>query len=233
MTTITYAIGDVHGEAQRLRAMHSLIRDRHASKFGDASIRIVHLGDYVDRGPDSFGVIDMIMQLAEDPAIELIALAGNHEAMLLEAADAPNGNSNDHWLKNGGRETLKSYVARGHDSVTRSHIDWMRALPAIYIDHPQKRIFVHAGVSPDEFPNEAREVYLWTRSSEFFDVTCWQNTRLADWTVVHGHTPTSDGFPDVVGDKCQRINLDSGAVFGGRLSCAVFAPDAPVRFIYT
>lgn len=232
MTTITYAIGDIHGEAQRLRALYSLIRDRHADQFGQASIRIVHLGDYVDRGPDSFDVIEAIMELSEDPLIEPIALAGNHEAMLLKAVDAPNGDSRRHWLNNGGCETLQSYAERGHGDIMRSHLEWMRALPAIYIEHSQKRVFVHAGVLPDQFPNEADEVYLWTRSPAFFDVARWHNTVLADWTVVHGHTPTSDGFPEVVGDKCKRINLDSGAVFGGRLTCAVFAPETPVKFIY-
>ena len=61
MTAITYAIGDVHGEVERLCRLHELIRNRHVSEFGDANMTVIHLGDYVDRGPDSAGVIDAVI----------------------------------------------------------------------------------------------------------------------------------------------------------------------------
>ena len=233
MTAITYAIGDVHGEADRLRRLHELICKRHASEFGDASMTVIHLGDYVDRGPDSAGAIDAVMELSQDASLDVIALAGNHEAMLLAALAAPGSESHTHWLENGGRETMQSYLARGDETIPQAHIEWLRTRPAIHIDHSDKRVFVHAGVSPGHFPNEREEVYLWTRASAFFDVTQWQNTALQDWTVVHGHTPTRDGFPEIAGDRSQRINIDSGAVFGGRLTCAIFAPDQAVKFLYS
>lgn len=233
MTTITYAIGDVHGEAERLCRLHELIRNRHVSEFGDATMTVIHLGDYVDRGPDSAGVIDAVMKFSRDPSMNVIALAGNHEAMLLAALAAPGSENHSHWLENGGRETMQSYLARGYETVPECHIEWLRKRPSIHIDHSNKRVFVHAGVSPRNFPHEREEVYLWTRASAFFDVTQWQNTALQDWTVIHGHTPTHDGFPEITGDRCQRINIDSGAVFGGRLTCAIFAPGQPVKFLYS
>lgn len=137
-----------------------------------------------------------------------------------------------HWLRNGGEQTLKSYADRGDSSVPEAHLDWLRDLPTILIDDAARRIFVHAGLSPDRFPNESAEVHLWTRSADFFETHRWHGTPLQNWTVIHGHTPTESGWPDDLGDRNRRINIDTGAVFGGRLTCAVFVPGEEVRFLY-
>ena len=82
---IYFAIGDVHGEADKLRQLHAAILDRIA--FEGRAAKIVHLGDYVDRGPDSRGVVDAVMAIEarfnRDPAIEVVSLMGNHEQMML------------------------------------------------------------------------------------------------------------------------------------------------------
>ena len=229
---IIYAIGDVHGEAERLRQLHQYIFERHAISFEAAPIRIVHLGDYIDRGPDSFGVISEIIALRERGDCEVINLKGNHEQMLLNAVDAKSEVSMSIWLENGGKETLESYHQRGHDSISQQHLDWIRELPTLFSDKGSKTVFVHAGVDVAAFPHCSENVRLWTRSPSFFDADGWDNPQLSGWRVVHGHTPTDDYFPEVAGDKKSRINLDTGAVFGGRLTAGVFAPGQPPKFMY-
>ena len=229
---ITYAIGDVHGEAERLKQLHHLIFERHEFSFAGASIRIVHLGDYVDRGPDSCGVIECIFHLMERGDCEVISLRGNHEQMLLDALSDTTSSSGALWLQNGGQETLESYVHRGHASVLDAHIDWIANLPTLYADFDMKVAYVHAGIDVNSFPNCPEAVRLWTRAPAFYDTDSWSNPNLEGWRIVHGHTPTDDFFPGVYGDKAQRINLDTGAVFGGRLTAGIFASGDPVSFIY-
>lgn len=229
---ICYAIGDVHGEAQRLRQLHTIIRNQHETKYGNAPIKIIHLGDYIDRGPDSAGVIDTLIELSRDKSVFHVALAGNHEEMMLDALSGGSSESHEFWVKNGGEQTLQSYANRDTATVPDAHLDWIRELPTTYVDEDQRRVFVHAGVRPSEFPNDRREVHLWTRAKDFFDVERWQGTELQGWTVIHGHTPTEDGWPDQVGEESCRINIDTGAVFGGRLTCAVLAPGEAVRYLY-
>ncbi|MEM9054259.1 MAG: metallophosphoesterase family protein [Pseudomonadota bacterium] len=229
---VTYAIGDVHGEAERLEQLHKLIFERHRLLYEGKKLRIIHLGDYVDRGPDSAGVIELLMEFPADEHTRQIALAGNHEAMMLEALSDKASASYGHWLDNGGDKTLESYETKGHKDVPKAHLEWLSALPTVLIDAPEKRVFVHAGLSPNSFPQERKEVHLWTRSSDFFETAGWGGTALEGWTVVHGHTPTSDGYPDNESGYGCRINIDTGAVFGGRLTCAIFAPGEDVRFLY-
>ncbi len=229
---ITYAIGDVHGEADRLAQLHTTLLDRHALLYPEARVRLIHLGDYVDRGPDSAGVIEHVISLSNREDVDVIALAGNHEAMMLSALADETTPDYRHWLRNGGEETLKSYSDRGYDSVPGAHIDWIRNLPTILVDDAERRVFVHAGLRPDEFPHEKSEVHLWTRSADFFQTRQWQNTPLEGWTVIHGHTPTQTGWPEDHVQFGRRINIDTGAVFGGRLTCAVLAPNDDVRYLY-
>ncbi|MEQ9317001.1 MAG: hypothetical protein RLN72_14185, partial [Henriciella sp.] len=119
--------------------------------------------------------------------------------------------------------------------VPKAHLDWIAGLPHIHADEGEKRIFVHAGINPSTFPNENESVYLWTRSSRFFDVENWHGTSAEGWTIIHGHTPTETGFPeDHSASGCgRRINIDTGAVFGGRLTCAILAPGCEVRYLYS
>lgn len=232
--TVTYVIGDVHGEAARLSRLHGLIFAHHEKGHAGQPIKIVHLGDYVDRGPDSAEVIDLLMQFETRPGVSVISLAGNHEDMLLAAVRSASPAMYKNWLENGGDKTLKSYRRRGETSVPDRHLEWLAGLARIHVDETARCIFVHAGISPATFPNENDDVYLWTRSPQFFDVGNWQGTRVEGWTIVHGHTPTDDGYPE---DQCsdgfgRRINIDTGAVYGGRLTCAVLVPGSDVKYLY-
>ena len=109
----------------------------------------------------------------------------------------------------------------------------MKARPNIHVDETEKLIFVHPVIQAQLYPNDRSETYFWTRSRRFFEVQNWKNEALVAWTVIHGHTPTDDYDPEVAEAQSTRINLDTGAVFAGRLSAAVIAPGEKVRFIYS
>lgn len=226
------AIGDVHGEADRLKRMHRLILQRWSEAWAGRRLHLVHLGDYVDRGPDSFGVIEAIMALGQTDGLHIVNLRGNHEQMMIEALDDTHSTARSTWLRNGGEETLESYRAAGHSDVPDHHVSWLRALPTLHRDMPSQMIFVHAGIDVDTYPDARPDVHMWTRSRRFFDTRKWKNPALKGWTVVHGHTPTHDFLPECDGAPVRRINIDTGAVYGGRLTAAIFVPGEEVRFLY-
>lgn len=227
---VTYAIGDVHGEAGRLKALHEAIFARHAADHPGASLKLVHLGDYVDRGPDSYGVIEALMVLEERGDVETVNLRGNHEQMMIDAFEE---GSDDrlHWLMNGGDATVASYARRGFEDPPAGHLKWLRRLPTLHLDEAQKIAFVHAGVDPRTFPDCDERIHLWSRSPRFFDPGEWDTGELAGWRVVHGHTPTNDFEPQLAGEPARRYNLDTGAVYGGKLTAGIFAPGRVVEFI--
>ncbi|KCZ93407.1 metallophosphoesterase family protein [Hyphomonas johnsonii] len=230
---INYAIGDVHGEAERLHLLHGIIFDHQRSCFPDRDMTIIHIGDYVDRGPDSCGVVEAVRTLEAVAPCPVISLRGNHEQMMLDALSNANPGAYATWLTNGGRKTLTSYEKRGWDRVPTSHIEWLEALPSIYRDEEARLIFVHAGIDVATYPNCADSVRLWTRQEHFFNSDTWQNPALDGWRVVHGHTPTDDFCPEISGALQRRINIDTGAVYGGRLTAAIIAPEEPIRFVST
>lgn len=230
---IIYAIGDVHGEAGMLDKLHAAIFARHEWKHPDAPMKLIHLGDYVDRGPDSCGVIETLIKLEGRDDIEVVNLRGNHEQMMLDAYEdeADNSGSRMHWLINGGDATLESYGKRGFEDPPKSHLQWLHDLPTIHLEPERKLVFVHAGVDPKTFPDCDPRIHLWTRSPRFFDPNRWDVGDLKGWQVVHGHTPTKNFQPQTAGAPARRYNLDTGAVYGGVLTAGVFADGEPVEFI--
>ena len=235
---IYFAIGDIHGEARKLAALHGMILERIASERRAA--KIIHLGDYVDRGSDSRGVIELAMGLEKKAEkmknLSVHALLGNHEQMMLDAFDANGSTAEEHWFGNGGSDTVKSYT-RGRDADKRTwreaidpaHIEWLRALPTMLVDETRKLVFVHAGIDPITYPECKDEIRIWTRSPRFFDPDRWPDrAELEDIRVIHGHTPTSDLAPDI---GPRRINVDTGAVYGGALTCVVLAPGEQAQFL--
>lgn len=226
MSRTYYAIGDVHGEDARLAALHEAILFDVARSGAPA--QIVHLGDYVDRGGDSRGVIARVKALCE--AHQGIALKGNHEQMLLNAYDRPGSGAEDMWAWNGGDATLRSYEAVNgvhadwRDMIDAEHIAWMRGLATIHTDAARKIVFVHAGIDPQTFPECSDEIRIWTRSEKFLHTWRWPDRpELKDWLVVHGHTPNDTLTAEI---NAQRINVDTGAVFGGPLTCVVLRAGA-------
>lgn len=215
-----YAIGDIHGHLDQLAEAHRLIaEDRARAAAGAATV--VHLGDLVDRGPNSRGVIQFLLdglRRGED----WVVLAGNHDRMFAEFLEGGDGSharlrAGMTWQHHamGGKSTLESYgirkkvleseahfCRRARAAVPESHAAFLNGLPLWY--RGEGMIFVHAGIRPG-FPMDAQDEddLLWIR-----DDFLWH---LGDHeaVVVHGHTPVEE--PTHYGN---RINIDTGAGWG-------------------
>jgi serine/threonine protein phosphatase 1 len=214
---LTYAVGDIHGSLDKLKA---LVEACHQHADGRAR-RFVFLGDYIDRGPDSAGVLRFMMRLQADMPEQIIALKGNHEAWAISLFDGAVPVSG--WLRNGGAETLLSYAAKDIGDLPRAHLDWMRSLRLFYDDG--RRFFVHAGVNPGKPLNaQDEQELLWIRQPFL------TNERDYGRLVVHGHTPLEGTMPEL---RSNRLNLDTAAAFGGPLTAAVFDDERtePLTFL--
>jgi serine/threonine protein phosphatase 1 len=219
-----YAVGDSHGCADRLAILHMLIAE-HASGRPAAQTVIVHLGDYVDRGRDSAAVLARLRRGSPLHGATVVNLIGNHEQMMLAALD-PRAEADvvGFWLDNGGAPTLESYGAdpaepRSWGAVPAEDLGFLRTLkPSFALGG---YFFAHAGVRPDVALEEQDIMDLaWIREP-FLSF----RGRLPA-VVVHGHTPAQG--PEVLP---HRIGLDTGAVFGGPLTCAVLERDR-VGFLF-
>jgi len=215
-----YAIGDPHGCAARLAARHRAIAEDAARRppggaGAEARTVVVHLGDYVDRGADSAGVLALLREPCPIPGAEWVRLAGNHEQMMLAALDpVAEAEVVGFWLENGGAATLESYGADPRDgrswwAVPEGDLDLLRGLPGSFALGGY--LFAHAGVRPDVPLDRQDPMDLaWIREP----FLSWRGGLGA--VVVHGHTPSR--WPEVLD---HRIGIDTGAVFGGPLTCAV------------
>ncbi len=225
----TYAIGDIHGHLDLLRVVHDLIADDMA-RHGKG--QVVHVGDLVDRGPDSRGVIDFLSH-GIAAGQDWIVLKGNHDRMFsLFMADPmaqDEGLRADlSWLhpRLGGAETLGAYGVRSASDrpVAAVHSDAVAAVPAEHLAFLASRpswhragdtIFVHAGIRPGlTMPDQRETDLVWIRAP-FLD---YRDRHEA--LIVHGHTaidtPTHYG---------NRVNIDSSAAYGGPLSAIVIEGD--------
>lgn len=218
---MVYAIGDVHGRSDLLQRMAELIRDDLLARPG-ADPTVVLLGDYLDRGPDSRGVIEglAVPGLFEAP---VRALRGNHEEMLLTFLSGPEIGSM--WRRNGAVETLYSYGVDVRDfklarNLAETAEELRYRLPASHLAFLESAplscaigdyFFCHAGVRPGVALEEQRaRDLLWIRD-DFLG-----SSQTFPKIVVHGHTPVGEAeiHPN-------RINVDTGAYISNRLSCLV------------
>lgn len=198
-----YAIGDIHGCLDELKELFVSID----YLIGNDD-EVVFLGDYIDRGPDSKGVIDFVIDRLSDKEKyphKYTALTGNHEVMMLE--------KEYYWPMNGGIETLKSY---GNDieNVPAAHWTFLQNLNINY--KVGRTVFVHAGLDPYYgLEEQISEQMLWDRNWVGYD-----GTYKGDYMVVFGHTPK-----DKVIEKKNQVNIDTGCVFGNKLTCAILEPE--------
>lgn len=216
---VVYAVGDIHGRADLLLEMfYRLERDRLENDFHTPLL--IFLGDYVDRGPDSRTVIDLL-QRGRPEAFQARFLMGNHEQAMLAFMHDPLRNRS--WLRHGGAETLISYGVKpcverdAQSEIERASAELKRAMPIEHWAFLQmleryvsmgEYIFVHAGIDPKK-PLEAqsdRDLF-WIRDAFLND------RRPLDRCVVHGHTPTAEPYKDA-----RRICIDTGAFSTGMLT---------------
>jgi len=222
-----YAIGDIHGRLDLLERAIAAIR-RDVEEHGPAALTVT-VGDYVDRGLQSRGVLD---RLIENPfPTPYVAIKGNHESML-EAflADPATG---PYWRQQGGLQTLQSYGIRIRGFMVANFAearDQLRAaLPGPHVDFLHslktslsrgKYFFCHAGVRPGvPLERQSEDDLLWIR-----DAFLASDTNFGK-IVVHGHTPVAE--PEVLPN---RIGIDTGAFATGRLTCVALSGGAP-RFL--
>jgi serine/threonine protein phosphatase 1 len=218
-----YAIGDVHGCIDHLRRVQAAIL-ADLREYPHPDPLILFVGDYTDRGPDSRGTIDHLMSMQKSGPPNL-CLFGNHDLCFLEyLADPLARSAGLHWLhpRMGGELTLASYGISGADlnhpekshsafvrAVPPEHAEWLAALPLTM--RIGDYLFVHAGIRPGIAIDQQELMDLiWIREG-FLD-----DDRDHGFTVIHGHTVVPH-----VSRFSNRIDIDTGAVFGGTLSCLI------------
>lgn len=200
------AIGDIHGCVRSLEALWKKLKP-----YKDCTH--VFVGDYIDRGPDSKGVIDFLLKAKNER--DVVFLQGNHEYMLLNSLET--GNSKN-WMLNGGKSTLSSYNVNSVINLPDSHIDFYIGTQLYY--ETDDYFFVHAGAPAGQSLDESKkddhskEYFLWGRDHLDAFETPWEKT------VVFGHTPRENPIR-----KPKMIGIDTGCVYNktglGKLTAAV------------
>jgi len=217
-----YAIGDVHGCDDQLASLHAMVAADLATRPAVVPL-LLHLGDYVDRGPDSAGVVARLAGGSPLPGVPggvpVINLMGNHERTMLDALHGERAAVTD-WRISGGREALASWgldadgdPAGWAAGIPAAHLAFLRGLALHH--RVGGYLFVHAGIRPglalaDQLPDDLLRIRHAFLNSDA-DHGC---------VVVHGHSPTRG--PVV---RPNRIGIDTGAVFGRELTCLVLEDD--------
>ena len=202
---LTFAVGDIHGCLDKLNRL-LVACEAHA---GARPAHYVFLGDYIDRGPQSRGVIDLLMAKQAARPGTVVCLRGNHEQMAIDAHARVR--AVPLWLANNALSTLRNYDGK---RISPEHLAWLNALPFCHDDG--LRFFVHAGIDLTvPLAAQEPEVMVWMREPFLSDCDAVDCGRF----IVHGHTPVPVGSPDL---RRRRVNLDTAAVMGGPLTAAVF-----------
>ncbi len=219
----TLVVGDIHGKLD----LFNLLLEK--MEYIPGEDRLVLIGDLVDRGEDSRGVVARAIALKREAPNTVVILRGNHEAMMLAALSHPESEQAELWYYNGGIETLQSYMdEQGECDVPEEHWDFLASLPTWYED--DHAIYVHASLPesddrtflhPGETP-ESPELY-WARNRRFF-------SEYQGKTVVFGHTITGMVFGEreKVWFRDSLIGVDTGAYLTGVLS----AVELPSRRVF-
>lgn len=228
--SIIYAIGDIHGRVDTLAKLLKIIRHDVAHQDKDRWV-LIFLGDYVDRGPKSRQVVDLLLS-EPMPGFEKVFLKGNHEAWMLAYLD--DASVGEHWFAAGGGATLLSYGIAFSPGATdpeharkafstnlpETHQSFLAGLSMIHTEGDYA--FTHAGIRPGVALEEQQEEDLLWGSEDFI-----RDERDHGKVIVHGHWLD---FEPVV---CHnRIGIDTGAFATGRLTCLVLA-DSEQRFLFT
>lgn len=219
-----FIIGDIHGEYELLNTL--------LKHYNSKTDQLVFIGDLIDRGPQSVDVLHDAMQLVE--STDAISLLGNHEEMFLQFLNAPSTMTYSAYVNNGGIETLISMfsetviqqyknkpveLAKLIESDYMEEVEFLRNLP-VYYQH-NNLVCAHAGIEnvEEDFRSTSDEDFVWMReqidTSLKSNITAQGTDGLDSIKVVHGHTPNYSGKLDVAHNV---LNIDTGAVFGGKLT---------------
>lgn len=211
-----FVIGDIHGCSKTFKM---LLLEKLGIKKSD---KIYCIGDYIDRGRDSKGVVDFILNL-RSAGYKIHTLRGNHEEMMLDST--VDTQRLQHWLQNGGKETLKSFGIETIIDLPAKYLKFFKRTKLFIAT--DKYIFVHAGLNFDfENPFQDKYAMLWIRD-EYFD-----KEKINDRHLIHGHTPIH--LEDIIKQQSHRINIDGGCVYKNRPGLGnLVALELPeMRFIY-
>jgi serine/threonine protein phosphatase 1 len=213
-----YAIGDIHGCKDKLAALHAAVAADIAARPTVSAV-LVHLGDFIDQGPDSSGVVALLSASSPVPGVQVINLLGDHERMLLDALAGDRAAATD-WLWAGGKAALASW---GIDpalpreaweaALPPAHVTFLRGLSLTHREGDY--LFVHAGIRPGVALDAQTTDDLVTMRQPFL----WTEGELGV-VVVHGHSSSPAAVVTT-----NRIGLDTGAGMGGVLTCAVLEDD--------
>lgn len=196
-----FGIGDIHGCYHKL----VLLMERITPDF--ANDLVVFVGDYIDRGEQSYEVVEYLMDLKSRYRDQVVLLKGNHEEML---ENYLNGPDKINYLVNGGSKTISNYVSHGYPQyspIPPSHLEFMESLSLYH--ETESYIFVHAGlIEGIPLQEQQADQMLWVR--ERFIRSSYDFGKL----VIFGHTP----FPEPLVME-NKIGIDTGAVYGNKLTC--------------
>ncbi len=206
MSNSIVAIGDIHGCVRSIEALWKKLEP-----FKDHTH--VFIGDYIDRGPDSKGVVDFLLEVQDER--KTVFLKGNHELMLLNSLASGNKKN---WMLNGGQTTLNSYNVENVHELPDDHLDFYLNLKMYH--ETDNYFFVHAGAPAGQTLEESKndekfeEYFLWGREHLNAFETPWEKT------VVFGHTPRAHPIR-----KQNMIGIDTGCVYNkiglGKLTAVV------------
>jgi serine/threonine protein phosphatase 1 len=213
-----YVIGDIHGYRDKLAALHALIAADLSARPTPSAV-LIHLGDYIDQGPDSAGVVALLSAEPAIPGLPVVNLLGDHERMLLDALQGDRAAATD-WLWAGGRQTLESWELAADlpreawaAAIPPHHLAWLRTLTLTHREGAY--LFAHAGIRPGVPLERQSPDDLLTIRQPFLSTE--QDLGVI---VVHGHASTPS--VQITGN---RIGIDTGAAIGGKLTCAVLEDD--------
>jgi serine/threonine protein phosphatase 1 len=220
----TLVIGDIHG---KLSLLNQLLEE---IAYTAGTDRLIFIGDLVDRGEDSRGVVQRVMDLQQASPDLVVCLRGNHEAMMIDALSSESEEKSELWYFNGGVETMQSYTNdQGEVDFPQEHFEFLSSRPTWFEDN--HAIYVHAGLAeakggtfqhPGEDPDSME--LLWTRNRRFF-------SDYKGKPVIFGHTIAGFTFgePEKVWLRESLIGIDTGAYLTGVLS----AIELPSRRVFS
>jgi serine/threonine protein phosphatase 1 len=212
-----YAVGDIHGCLPELEVLLQFLAL--SEKLATRDI-VVFIGDYIDRGPDSKGVVELLLKFKAQYPLAIF-LRGNHEDMLLSYL-GKGGRDGGAYLLNGGAECLESYGLNPRLLTNPAGEDVIKAIPQTHLDFFLKLenyviapdcTCAHAGLNPlRDMRHQVESDLFWIRD-EFI-----QNKHFFDRPIVFGHTP----YEDVMFNFPYKVGIDTGCVYGNKLSCVEF-----------